>query len=202
MELTDTFELINGNRQFNNFKCIQYLQQQGRYLYGSSYSIHKSQLQSLYKLLAYASQNTSQCRFYGIDMHKGLLITGPENSGKTSLMHLLKPFFQPQHQYVIRSSREVAACYNLFGKDTLEKYLSNNIHYCFDDLGLEAVVNYSVDSGDIMNELIKMRLTQPATTHIITRMKADALQKRYGKHFNNFLLQSLNVIEFTQLFNL
>lgn len=201
MELTDTFEIKNGNRQFNNFKCIQYLQQQGRNLYGSSYSIHKSQLQSLYKLLAYASQNTSQCRFYGIDMHKGLLITGAENSGKTSLMHLLKPFFQPQHQYVIRSSREVAACYNLFGKDTLEKYLSNNIHYCFDDLGWESVVNYSVESGDIIKELLKLRLAQSAPTHVITRINADELQKRYGKHFSNLLFQSLNVIEFTKSFN-
>ncbi|WCM42260.1 hypothetical protein MG290_00905 [Flavobacterium sp. CBA20B-1] len=201
MELTDTFEIKNGNRHFNYFKCIQYLQQQARNLYGSSYTIHKSQMQPLYRLLAYASQNSEESKFYSIDTQKGLLIIGAQNSGKTSLMHLIKPFFQPQHQYIIRSSREVAAYCKLFGKNTIEKYRSYKTYYCFDDLGLEPILSYSDSKIEIVRELIEMRLIQSSNTHIITRMSPDKLQKRYGKDFCNLLFQSLNVIAFTQSFN-
>lgn len=93
MHINQTYKLKNGNCQYNYFKCIQYMQQQGKIIYGSSYLIHSSQRQQLYRLLVYATANKEECALYGIDLKKGLLISGPESSGKTSLMHLLKPFF-------------------------------------------------------------------------------------------------------------
>ena len=199
MELTDTFEIKNGNRHFNYFKCIQYLQQQGRNIYGSSYSIHKSQIQPLYRLLAYASQNSAESNFYGIDIHKGLLITGAQNSGKTCLMHLLKPFFQPQQQYIIRSSREIVAYCKLFGKNTVEKYLSNKTYYCFDDLGLE----HATLDNEVLKEILQFRLLHEAKhTHIITRLDNTALTERYDNDFSTMLYHNLNHIELTKSFNL
>ena len=202
MDINQTFELKNGNRQYNYLKCIQYLQQQGRILYGSSYRIHPSQRQQLYRLLVYVTANKEECALYGIDLKKGLLVTGPENSGKTTLMHLLKPFFKANRQYIIRSSREVAACYNLFGETTLEKYHLKNIDYCFDDLGLEPVVGYTSGNREIVGELIQLRRENSATIHIITRMNADALHKRYGNHFCNLLYQNSNVVALTKSFHL
>lgn len=86
MNINQTFELKKGNRQYNYFKCIQYMQQQGRILYGSSYRIHPSQRQQVYRLLVYATRNKEECALYGINLQKGLLVTGPGNSGKTSLL--------------------------------------------------------------------------------------------------------------------
>lgn len=202
MDINQTYELKNCSRHYNYFKCIHYLQKQGRILYGNNYRIHPSQRQQVYRLLVYATAKKEECVLYAIDQQKGLLITGPENSGKTSLMHLLKPFFKANRQYIIRSSMEVAASYNIFGETTLEKYQSKNTDYCFDDLGLEPVVGYTSGNREIVGELIQLRLENSATTHIITRMNADALHKRYGNHFCNLLYQNFNVVALTRSFNL
>ncbi|MEG0915448.1 MAG: hypothetical protein RSF68_00385 [Myroides sp.] len=199
MDINQTFELKNGNRLYNYFKCIQYLQQQGRILYGSSYLIHSSQRQQLYRLLVYATANKEECALYGIDLKKGLLVTGAGNSGKTSLLHLLKPFFQTNRQYIIRSSREVAFCYKRFGNYTLQQYLFHDLPYCFDDLGLEPL---KLDT-EVIKELLQYRLLHAAdNTHISSRLNKGALIEKYGKDFTEFLYRKLNHIEFTNSFNL
>ncbi len=199
MDINQTFELKNGNRQYNYLKCIQYLQQQGRILYGSSYRIHPSQRQQLYRLLVYATANKEECALYGIDLQKGLLVTGPENSGKTSMLHLLKPFFQNNRQYIIRSSREIAFCYERFGTHTIQQYVSQNVSYCFDDLGLERL---NLDT-EVIKKLLQFLLLHAAdNTHISTRLDKVALAEKYGKDFSNMLYQNLNHIEFTNAFNL
>ena len=199
MNINQTFELKNGNRQYNYLKYIQYLQQQGRILYGSSYRIHPSQRQQLYRLLVYATANKEECALYGINLQKGLLVTGPENSGKTSLLHLLKPFFQTNRQYIIRSSREVVFCYERFGIHTLKQYVSQDLTYCFDDLGLE---QFKLDT-EVIKELLQFRLLRAAdNTHIGTRLDKAALVEMYGTHFTQLLYRKLNHIEFTNSFNL
>lgn len=199
MNINQTFELKNGNRQYNYFKCIQYLQQQGRILYGSSYRIHPSQRQQVYRLLVYATANKEECALYGIDLQKGLLVTGPGNSGKTSLLHLLKPFFQTNRQYIIRSSREVAFCYERFCTHTVQQYVSQDISYCFDDLGLERL---KLDT-EVIKKLLQFRLLHAAdNTHISTRLDKVTLAEMYGKHFTELLYCKLNHIEFTNSFNL
>ncbi len=203
MDFNQTFELINGVRQYNYFKCIQYIQLQGSSLYGCKYLIHTSQRQQLHKLLAYATADREACTFYGIDLRKGLLISGPVNSGKTSLLHLLKPFFEPEKQYSIRSCREVVYCYDLFGEQSLQRYTENNLPYCFDDLGIvPSCLSLKMDVS-VVGELLKTRLlNKRADTHILTRMNVGALNKRYGKHFTALLFYNLNLIEFTESFNL
>ena len=199
MNINQTYELKNGNRQYNYFKCMQYLQQQGRILYGSSYRIHPSQRQQVYRLLVYATANKEECALYGINLQKGLLVTGPGNSGKTSLLHLLKPFFQTNRQYIIRSSKEVAFCYERFGTHTVQQYISQNISYCFDDLGLERL---KLDT-EVIKKLLQFRLLHVAdNTHISTRLDKASLVKKYGKNFTELLYCKLNPIEFTNSFNL
>lgn len=199
MNINQTFELKNGNRLYNYFKCMQYLQQQGRILYGSSYRIHPTQRQQVYRLLVYATANKEECALYGINQQKGLLVTGPRNSGKTSLLHLLNPFFQTNRQYIIRSSREVAFCYERFGTHTVQQYVSKDITYCFDDLGLERL---KLDT-EVIKKLLQFRLLHAAdNTHISTRMDKAALVEKYGKNFTELLYRKLNHIEFTNSFNL
>jgi len=199
MKINQTFKLKKGNRQYNYFKCIQYMQQQGRILYGSSYRIHPTQRQQVYRLLVYATANKEECALYGINLQKGLLVNGPENSGKTSLLHLLKPFFQIQKHYLIRSSREIVFCYERFGTHTVQQYVSKDISYCFDDLGLE---QFKLDT-EVIRELLQFRLLHAAdNTHISTRLDKATLAEMYGKHFTELLYRKLNHIEFTNSFNL
>lgn len=202
MDFNQTFELKNGKRFYNYFKCIQYIQQHGRELYGNSYCIRPSQRQQLYRLLIYATANKEECALYGIDLQKGLLVTGPENSGKTSLLHLLKPFFQNQQKYLIRSCREVLYCYERFGNYTLQPYLSPGLHYCIDDLGMEAMIPVTISHVAVIQDLLQFRLINaPTNTHIISRMSTRELAENYGKDFTDLIYGNLNHIEFTRSFN-
>lgn len=194
MNIDQTYKLKNGRPQYNYLKCLQYMQQQGIILYGSSYRIRPSQRQQLYKLLLYATDNKAQCTLYGIDLKKGLLVTGPENSGKTGLLHLLKPFFQLKQQYLIRSIREVVFCYQRFGRDTLQQYIFHDLPYCFDDLGLEQ----RMLNNEVLKEVLQFRLSLAANqTHIITRLQKPAIVEMYGNDFSTMLYQSLNYIKLT-----
>jgi len=99
----------------------------------------------------------------------------------------------------MRSSREVAFCYNRFGKRMLQQYVSKNLSYCFDDLGLEQ----STLDKEVMKEVLQFRLSHVANnTHIITRLDEAVIAERYGSTFSDMLYQNLNHIEFTTSFNL
>lgn len=203
MDFNQTFELKDGIRKYNFVRCVLYLQLQARELYGSNYHIRPSQRTQLQKLLAYATADRDTCTFYGLDLSKGLLISGPENSGKTSLLHLLKPFFESERHYFIRSCREVVYCYDLFGKRSLQWYTDKELCYCYDDLGIvPRCINTKLDRS-VVWELVKTRFVgSTADTHIITRLDTEALCKAYGRHFTALLFRNLNHIEFTESFNL
>lgn len=143
-------------------------------------------------------QNKAECMLYGINRKKGLLVSGPEGSGKTSLMQLLKLFFQLNQQYFIRSSSEIVFCSQRFGNYTLQQYLFHDLPYCFDDLGME---RFKLDT-EVIKELLQYRLLYAAdNTHISTRLQKPAIIKKYGKDFSSMLYNNLNPIEFTKSFN-
>src|SRR5690606_1046810 len=99
----------------------------------------------------------------------------------------------------IRSSREVAFCYERFGTHTVQQYVSQDVSYCFDDLGLE---QFKLDT-EVIKKLLQFRLLHAAhNTHISTRLDKAALAEMYGKHFTELLYQNLNHIEFTNSLNL
>ena len=199
MDFNQTYELKNGCRQFNYFKCLQYIEHQGRVLYGNNFCIRPSQRKQLQKLLAYATENHEECALYGVDLQKGLLVTGPENSGKTSLMHLLKPFFDPKPRYMIRSCREIAFCYQRFGKQTLQQYVSCRMNYCFDDLGLEST---TANNREVVKNMLYHRVAHTwGITHIISNKNTDVLAALYGDAFAKMLLKHFNSITFTESFH-
>src|SRR5690606_21309988 len=108
-------------------------------------------------------------------------------------------FVKTNRQYIIRSSREVAFCYERFGTHTVQQYISQDVSYCFDDLGLEQL---KLDT-EVIKKLLQFRLLNAAdNTHISTRLDKAALVEKYGKDFTELLYRKLNHIEFTNSFNL
>ena len=75
-----------------------------------------------------------------IDLSKGILLSGPIGCGKTSIMHLIRPFASPLSDYKIKTCRELSFEFAKSGYEAINKYtLKQNYQsrlpgYCFDDL--------------------------------------------------------------------
>lgn len=81
----------NGDYIIYDFnKIITYLNVKGKLLFGGKFKIYPEDREILFSLCSYFIKDKSTCEKLGIDIHKGILLTGPVGCGKTSLIRLLK----------------------------------------------------------------------------------------------------------------
>ena len=82
---------MRGNQILYDFdKMLVYLDVKRKLLFGQQFKIYKEDRDILYKLCLYFIQDRTSCAAFGIDIDKGILLSGPVGCGKTSLIKLLK----------------------------------------------------------------------------------------------------------------
>lgn len=59
-------------------------------MYGEKFKIWKEDHDIIYKLLVHFLQDEEEAKRLGIELQKGILLTGPIGCGKTSLMNLMR----------------------------------------------------------------------------------------------------------------
>ena len=87
--LEKCYTIENNMRMFNFGMCVRYLNHIGRKKYGTGFSVSREDRDILHKLISYSISSEEQCEQHGLDLKKGILLTGPVGCGKTSLMTLL-----------------------------------------------------------------------------------------------------------------
>ena len=80
-------------------EIIAWIEKKGIELYGKKFKILETDHEIIYKLIAYFLQDEKTCHEYGINLNKGILLTGPIGCGKTSLMNLMKLLAQPENKF-------------------------------------------------------------------------------------------------------
>lgn len=80
--------------------CISFLEKRGRELFGAKFRIYEADYEIILKLIVYFVGDKQNAEKFGIDLHKGILLTGPIGCGKTSLMTLCAWY---HHQNAITS---------------------------------------------------------------------------------------------------
>ena len=190
----------NGIRIYNFKRSCLYLQHIGKQTFGSTFRLHNSDKEILYKLLIYALADQEHCTKHGLDLKKGILLTGPIGCGKTSLMTLLRHFHSSPTQYVIKSTREIATEFNQEGYSTINKYGKAHKIYCFDDLGVENNMKHYGNECNTISEILLHRydlLTyEGIVTHATTNLNAEELEKLYGNRIRSRLRSMFNLISF------
>ena len=75
-------------------------------LYGNHFKIIETDYPIVYKLIAYffAKKDEPTCFQYGINLNKGILLTGPIGCGKTSLMNLMKYLTATEHKFFVKKT--------------------------------------------------------------------------------------------------
>ncbi len=182
-------------------KILIYLNAKGKLLFGKHFKIHVEDRGILFQLCNYFIRDEENCKKHGIDLDKGILLSGPVGCGKTSLMKLLRHIVPLQRPYEIIPSRNVTFSFNHLGYKTIEDF-GNGKFYCFDDLGVEPLGRHYGNDCNVMGEVLLSRYelyTQTEgkiKTHATTNLNAEELEELYGNRVRSRMRELFNLVAF------
>ncbi|MCP9200566.1 ATPase [Gramella sp. GC03-9] len=185
--------------QYDFPKILVYLNAKGKLLFGEKFKIYKKDKEILLKLCSYFIKDKENCRKFGIDVNKGILLSGPVGCGKTSLMKLLHFLVPHQRKYVVMPCRNIVFAFNHLGYKTIEDYGESSF-FCFDDMGVEPIGRHYGKDCNVIGEILLSRydlfLETNLKTHATTNLNAEELEDRYGNRVRSRMRELFNLIAF------
>ena len=187
-------------------EVIIWLENKGVELYGNHFKILETDYPIVYKLIAYFLKDEPTCFQYGINLNKGILLTGPIGCGKTSLMNLMKYLTATEHKFFVKPCRDISFEFIQDGYQIIHKYSNGKLYqseprtYCFDDLGTENNLKYFGNECNVMAEILLSRydlfISKKLLTHITTNLSATEIEKHYGNRVRSRLREMVNLIAY------
>ena len=187
-------------------EVVIWLENKGIELYGNHFKILETDYQIVYKLIAYFLKDEPTCFQYGINLNKGILLTGPIGCGKTSLMNLMKYLTATEHKFFVKPCRDISFEFIQDGYQIIHKYSIGKLYqseprtYCFDDLGTENNLKYFGNECNVMAEILLSRydlfISKKLQTHITTNLSATEIEKHYGNRVRSRLREMVNLIAY------
>lgn len=193
------------NSHYNYQEVTVWVERKGKELLGNKFIIHHDDLQIIHKLIAYFIADNDKAKIYGIDLQKGLLLSGPVGCGKTALMHIFKWLAPVNKKYLIKICRDVSFEFIKNGYETIHQYSRSASEYppkqiCFDDLGTESNLKYYGNECNVMAEILLNRydlfVSKKIKTHITTNLGATEIEKMYGTRVRSRMREMFNLIAF------
>lgn len=183
-----------------------WLEKKGIEVYGNQFKIIDEDKFLLCRLICYFLQDEKPSGKLNVNFQKGILITGPVGSGKTSIMHLMRFFLPTQNRYNIKSCRDVSFDFIKDGYETIHRYSRhsfnnhNPVTWCFDDLGTENNLKYFGNECNVMAEVLLSRydlfVSRNLLTHLTTNLSASEIEEQYGNRVRSRLREMMNLISF------
>lgn len=191
---------------FSYNEAIEWLEIKGKELYWPEFKIDKIDYPVVYQLIAYFLRDEVTCFQLGINLSKGILLSGPVGCGKTALMNLMKLLARTEHKFSVKSCREVSFEFIQDGYQVIHKYSCGKLYQsnprtiCFDDLGTENNLKYFGNECNIMAEITLSRydifISKRVVTHITTNLSASEIEKHYGLRVRSRLRELCNLVAF------
>ena len=190
------------NKIYYDFdKILVYLAAKGKMMFGKKFRIIKEDREILYKLCNYFIKDELNCKKLGLDLGKGILLSGPVGCGKTCLMRLLRHLTPHERPYEVIPARNIAFAFNNIGFKIVEDF-GDSKFYCFDDLGVEPTGKFFGKDCNVMGEVLLSRfellIKYNIRTHATTNLNADELEERYGGRVRSRMRQLFNLIAFDE----
>ena len=182
-------------------KILIYLEAKGKILFGNKFRIYEEDKDFLYLLSNYFIKDEEKCQSLGLDIRKGLLISGPVGCGKTSLMKLFPHIVPFEKKYETIATRNIVFAFNNIGFKTIEDY-GNSGFYCFDDLGVEPTGRFYAQECNVMGEILLSRyeffLKHKVKIHATTNLDSEEIEERYGPRVRSRMRSMFNLVAFDQ----
>ena len=122
--------------------ALQTVVMRGRHLFGPGFQIFEEDRTVILKLLCWFLQDEAIAQEEGLDLGKGILLTGPRGCGKSAVMRILQSLCTPGWQFVIKSSKRAALEFAEEGYGVISRYSVKSFclydiprTICFDNLG-------------------------------------------------------------------
>ncbi len=188
-------------------KALIWLNSAGQKFYGSHFRIFPEDHLIITKLLCCFRKDQTVAEKLGINLNKGILLSGPIGCGKSSLMFLTRYFQAPESRFIIRPCREVGFEFIREGYETIHKYTHRSFKnhepqtYCFDDLGSENNLKYFGNECNVMAEVLLSRydlyISRKLITHLTTNLSASEMENMYGNRIRSRMREQFNLIAFS-----
>ncbi len=187
-------------------EIINWLEKKGQELYGNHFKIIEEDHPIVYKLIAYFLKDEQACFQLGINLNKGILMSGPVGCGKTSLMNLMKFLTPVEYKFIVKPCRDVSFEFIKDGYEVIHRYSRGKLEqldpkiYCFDDLGLENNLKYYGNECNVMAEILLSRydlyISRRIQTHITTNLSASEIEAQYGNRVRSRMRELFNLIAY------
>lgn len=195
---------------FNYAQIISFLRLKGAEITGNAFTISDDERGIIIGLLAWFLNDELVAEEMGIDLRKGILLSGPIGCGKTTLMKIMRQMPFKRRNYSIISSREIVSEFMLNGYEVLETYSRGILrdhqriprNFCFDDLGAETTSKYFGNECNVMAEILLTRYDlykdQGIITHATTNLTADELESAYGNRLRSRMREMFNLFGYEE----
>ncbi|WP_026473095.1 P-loop NTPase family protein [Alkaliflexus imshenetskii] len=191
-------------------QAFAFLYEKGRLTYGKKFNLDEKDTLVIGRLIAWYIRDEPTATRHGMDLDKGILLSGPVGSGKTSLLSLMKFFNRTDQPLILKPCRDIAFEFQKDGFEVIRRYAAPSWHpstavpkiksYCFDDLGTEQSLKHFGQECNIMAEIILSRydhyIRHRMFTHFTTNLSADEIESIYGSRVRSRLREMCNLIAF------
>ncbi|MFZ4680069.1 MAG: AAA family ATPase [Flavobacterium sp.] len=194
------------NLQYNYPEILAWLEQKGKQDFGEKFHFKEQDTLNITKLVAYFLNDEAKTNQFGIDLTKGILLSGPVGCGKTTLMTLMKYVTKPNNRFYLKTCRDISFEFIKEGYEIIHRYSRGSYSqteykiFCFDDLGVEQNLKYFGNECNVMAEIILSRydllIARKVQTHLTTNLSASEIETAYGNRIRSRLRGMLNLISF------
>ena len=192
--------------QYNYLEILSWLEKKGKKDFGEKFYFHEQDIPNITKMVCYFLEDETTSAASGIDLTKGILLSGPIGCGKTTLMSLMR--YVPKHpkKFFIKTCRDISFEFINDGYEVIHRYSfghkthAEHKNYCFDDLGTEKNLKYFGNECNVMAEIILSRydifISKKIYTHMTTNLSASEIETAYGNRVRSRMRNMLNLIAF------
>ena len=192
--------------KYNYPEILAWLELKAKQDYGDKFQFLEQDIDNITKLIAYFLNDEETTNQLGIDLTKGILLSGPVGSGKTTLMTLMKYVTQKENKFYLKTCRDISFEFIKEGYEIIHRYSRGSYsqteykNYCFDELGVEQNLKYYGNECNVMAEIILSRydlfIARKVQTHLTTNLSASEIETAYGNRIRSRLRGMLNLIAF------
>ena len=194
------------NSKYNYPEILTWLEQKAKQDYGEKFKFLEQDIANITKLIAYFLNDEFTSNQLGIDLTKGILLSGPVGCGKTTLMTLMIYVAPKENKFYLKTCRDISFEFIKEGYEIIHRYSRGSYsqseykNYCFDDLGVESNLKYYGNECNVMAEIILLRydlfISRKVITHITTNLSASEIETMYGNRVRSRFRAMLNLIAF------